>query len=68
MYFCTFFLKIRPEKISLFHFLLEGYDGIAVLSTLDAKQGLVRLMVPQSRHDELWQLINAISSDLTPYN
>ena len=38
MSFCTFFLKIRPEKTSLFHFLLEGYDGIAVLSTFNRGQ------------------------------
>jgi hypothetical protein len=62
----TFFLKIRPEQISLFRFLLEGYDGLAVLSTLDAKQGLVRLLVPRSRHDELWLLITALASELSP--
>ena len=66
--FLIFFLRIRPEQISLFRFLLEGYDGLAVLSTLDAKQGLVRLMVPKSRSTELWQLLDAICEDLSPLN
>jgi len=64
--FSSLFLRIRPDKISLFRFLLEGYDGLAVLSTLDAKLGLVRVLVPESRFTELWQLLAAISADLNP--
>ena len=64
--FFTFFLRIKPEQISLFRFLLEGYDGLAVLSTLDAKQGLVRLLVHKSRSAELWLLLEAICEDLSP--
>lgn len=59
-----FYLRIRPERIGLFRFLLEGYDGLAVLSTMDARQGLVRLIVPESRHAELWQLLDALCEDL----
>ena len=62
----TFYLRIRPERISLFRFLLEGYDGLAVLSTMDAKDGLVRLIVPASRYTELWDLLFAICDDLCP--
>ena len=62
--FLTFYLRIRPDRISLFRFLLEGYDGLAVLSTLDAKQGLVRLLVPKSRTAELWQFLDAICENL----
>ena len=60
----TFYLQIRPERISLFRFLLEGYEGLAVLSTLDPQQGLVRLIVPSSRYTELWLLLNAVCADL----
>ncbi len=64
----TFFLRIRPDRISLLRFLLEGYDGLAALSTLDARQGLVRLLVPKARHAELWRLLAAISGELAPEN
>jgi hypothetical protein len=63
--FSVLFFRVRPDRISLFRFLLEGYDGLAVLSTLDARQGLVRLLVPESRLAELWQLLDAISADLS---
>ena len=62
----TFYLRIRPDQIALFRFLLEGYDGLAVLSTMDAKQGLVRLIVPASQYRELWQLLSAICEELCP--
>ena len=64
--FISLFLRVRQDRISLFRFLLEGYDGLAVLSTLDAKKGLVRLLVPRSRLVELWRLLSAISCELRP--
>lgn len=60
----TFFLRIRTDRISLFRFLLEGYDGLAVLTTVDVEQGLVRLTVPKDRYAELWALLAAISGEL----
>jgi hypothetical protein len=64
----TFYLRIRPDRISLFRFLLEGYDGLAVLSTVDVQQGIVRLIVPASRYAELWGLLAAICGELTQDN
>ena len=60
----TVYLRIRPDRISLLRFLLEGYEGLAVLSTVDVRQGLVKLLVPVSRQAELWGLLAAICEDL----
>lgn len=60
----TFYLRIRPDRISLLRFLLEGYEGLAVLSTVDVRQGLVRLIVPACRYEELWSLLAAVCEDL----
>ena len=61
-------LRTRPERIALFRFLLEGYDGLAILSTLDAATGLVRLLFPASRRTELLEFLAAMERelDLTP--
>lgn len=64
----TFYLRIRPDRISLLRFMLEGYDGLAVLSTVDNQQGLVRLIVPKDRYGELWQLLAAVCEELAPEN
>ncbi len=61
-------LRTRPERIARFRFLLEGYDGLAILSTLDAATGLVRLLFPASRRTELLEFLAAMETelDLTP--
>jgi hypothetical protein len=58
------FLRIRSGRIGFFKFILEGYDGLALLSTVDSKIGLVRLAVPLSRYTELMLLLENLSCDL----
>ncbi len=60
-------LRIRPEKISWLRFILEGYDGLAVLSTVSAKQGLVRMQTLDCRFIETMRLLEALAGDLTPF-
>jgi hypothetical protein len=61
------FLLIRPEKISWLRFLLEGYDGIAILSTLSPDNGLVRIQTLDCRFLETMRFLEATAKDLTPY-
>jgi len=63
-----YFFLIRPEQIALFRFILEGYDGLAVLSTMNQEQGLVRILVPESRVKELWHLLDSLSPELVSEN
>lgn len=60
----SLYLFIAPARISLLRFLLEGYDGLALLSTLDSKTGLVRLLFPGPRYMELAAFLNAVAADL----
>lgn len=61
------FLIIRPEKISWLRFIFEGYDGLAIVSTISAQQGLVRIQTLDCRFAEAMRLIAALAEDLTPY-
>ena len=62
-----FFLLIRPEKIGWLRFILEGYDGLAMASTLSAIQGLVRIQTLDCRFVETMHLLAALAIDLTPF-
>jgi hypothetical protein len=62
------YLLIRPEKISWLRFILEGYDGLAILSTMSAKTGLVRIQTLESRFTETMHLLDAVAIDLTPFS
>ena len=38
--------RIDRRQIGYFKFILEGYDNAAVLTTLDANKGIVRVTIP----------------------
>jgi hypothetical protein len=61
------YLLIRPEKISWLRFIFEGYDGLAVLSTLSPVQGLVRVQTLDCYFLETMSLLEAMAKDLTPF-
>ena len=57
-------IKISPEKIHYLKFILEGYDNLATLSTVNARQGLVEIRyLPESKKD-LTDLLTEITSDI----
>jgi hypothetical protein len=60
----TLYFVVDRKRIGFFKFLLEGYDGLALLSTMQADKGLVRIIIPQSRYIEFFELLNAISPAL----
>ena len=57
-------LRISPDRIHYLKFILEGYDNLATLSTVNARQGLVGIRyLPESKKD-LTDLLTEITSDI----
>ncbi len=50
----------EPRRIAFLKFIIEGYDGLAILSTLDAKQGKVMVRFPECRRLEVINLLNSL--------
>ena len=50
-------LEITPERIHFLKFILEGYDGLAILSTVDARQGIVEMRYPPEIEKDLMKLL-----------
>jgi hypothetical protein len=44
--------------------LIEGYEGIAVLRTVNAAQGLLELLVAPDFHDTARSLLHALAHDI----
>lgn len=61
--FCT----IRPARIVWLRHILEGYDNLALLSTISAEHGLVRIQTPYPAYMELMLLMESLAPRLTPY-
>jgi hypothetical protein len=57
-------LRISPDRIHYLKFILEGYDNLATLSTVDARQGLVRIRYTPEVEEDLTQLLTEIASDI----
>ncbi len=55
---------IAPRRIAFLKFILEGYDGLVMLSTLDAKQGKVILRFPECRRREVSELLDSLMASL----
>jgi hypothetical protein len=53
-------LRIAPARIHFLKFILEGYDGLAVVSTLDPRQGLVELKYPRELQADLDALLASL--------
>lgn len=58
--FAVLLVTIPTSKIAFLKFILEGYDGLAVLSTVDRKVGLVSLRYFPSCRDELIALLESL--------
>ena len=57
-------LKISPDRIHYLKFILEGYDGLAILSTADARHGLVEIHYPPEIKRDLIDLLAEVSSEI----
>jgi len=58
-------LRIRPNRIHFLKFILEGYDGLGLLSTVDAKQGVMVVYCPTAALSELFALLTDLAPGLT---
>jgi len=57
-------LRISPDRIHYLKFILEGYDSLATLSTVNARQGLVEIRYPPEVERDLKCLLTEIASDI----
>lgn len=55
-------LQIDPRRIGYLRFILEGYDGMAMMTTINAKEGTVVVRYPSSFHNDLTAIISDVSS------
>lgn len=58
------FLKLPPENIVLLKCLVESYDGIAEIRTLDADVAIVVLLAMKDTKDILSQIIETENKSL----
>ncbi len=59
-----YYFYMDPREIYFFKFVLEGYDGLGVINTLDSDKGLIRVVVPECQSELFEKLVSALSGEL----
>ena len=57
-------LHISPGRIHFLKFILEGYDGLGILSTIEVGRGLVEIRYPPETEEDLQMLLADINDEL----
>ncbi len=58
------FYKVDKSRIGFLKFIFEAHDGLAVITTLDARKGLVRFAVAPRCMDEVNEILADLEKDI----
>ena len=58
------YYRVERDQIAFLKFILEAYDGMAVLSTLDSERGVVMLTIPPGCEIETEAVIEDLKKDI----
>jgi hypothetical protein len=59
-----FYLKIPPANIAQFKFLIESYDGLGIVRTLNRLSGEVVVLAPRDTASTVDALLTSIKNEL----
>lgn len=57
-----FTLRIDPSLVYFFRFILEGYDNLFVLSTVDQRAGLIEVRAVKGSAKDLLLILRSLES------
>jgi hypothetical protein len=58
-------LRISPNKFHYLKFILEGYDNMATLSSLDSREGFVIVRYHEKLTKDLFDLLTSIATKVS---
>lgn len=56
--------RLEPLQIHYLRFVLEGYEGLALMTTLDPVQGVVRLLVAPGCEADVGALMSSLAQEM----
>ncbi|MBU0943028.1 MAG: DUF4911 domain-containing protein [Proteobacteria bacterium] len=66
MIFQALYLRIAPERYHYLKFILEGYDGLCLLSTVPGVRGCVVIRYPAERTRTVFRLLGNLACSIRP--
>ena len=58
------FLRVDRREICFIRFILEAYDGIATMTTIDAHQGVVMLLIAPGCEGDVEEVFQGLKKDM----
>ena len=56
-------IQIPPHEIAYLTFVIESYEGVAAIRTVDPHEGIVELMVPPSYEEEIEEILKDLAHE-----
>ncbi|HDR46221.1 MAG TPA: DUF4911 domain-containing protein [Geoalkalibacter subterraneus] len=61
------YFSLPPQDIAYLRFILESYDGLCFMRTLDNRSGVIEVAWPVSQRADAQQLLAALQEEITLY-
>ena len=58
------FFRVARSQHAYLTFIAESYEGLCTVSTVYNKNGIIRVLAPEGREDELEGLIHALQEEI----
>lgn len=58
------YFKVERRDLVYLKFILEAYEGMSTLSTVEPREGIVRLSIPSGFEADLQGIIAALGADM----
>jgi len=59
------YFRVRREDIAYFKFIIESYEGMAVVRTKDRHEAIVELMVAPGWEKDLEEVLEGLGKEMT---
>ena len=58
------YFRVRPEDIAYVKFIIESYEGIAVVRTKDPREAVIELMVAPGWEKDVDQVLEGLKGEI----
>ena len=57
------YFQVARREIAYVRFILETYDGLAFMRTIDRQNGIIEISAPPQRQQQAWALVAALAAE-----
>ncbi len=61
------YLQIRTDRFYFLKFILEAYDGLAILSSSGVRKNIVIVKYPKELRKDIFALLSELAKQISPY-